>query len=114
VNTTYIDVALASTAGNTPTATTLGAVDFTLTGAGANGVAIASLTPSKLSGSTYRYYLDGHFVLGRVDVAFAGGAWTDSGGVQSGASTASFTVIAPRAEVVAPFGGNAIDVTVLN
>ena len=115
VNTIWIDVQLASTAGNTPNATTLGANDLTFTGPGANGVAPLALAPTKLGAtSTYRYYLNGKFVLGTVNVGFAAGAWTDTGGVLSGASSGSFTVAAPRADVSAPFAGDSIDVTVAN
>ena len=105
---------LASTAGNTPSASTLGAGDFTLTGTGANGVTLLGLAPTQINGNVYRYYLNGHFALGDVTVAFGAGTWTDSGGVPSGASSGTFTVSAPRAEVSAPFAGNSIDVTVAN
>src|SRR5262249_41137424 len=105
VNTIYIDVQLASTAGNTPSTATLGAGDFTLTGAGSNGVAIAAIAPTLIAGKTYRYYLTGQFALGAVNVAFADHAWTDSAGVQSGAGAASFTVAAPRAAGAPPTPG---------
>ena len=64
VNTLYLDVQLASTAGNTPTANTLGTGDFTFTGDGANGVTIAAIAPTKITANAYRYYLNGSFALG--------------------------------------------------
>ena len=114
VNTMWIDVQLASTAGNTPTASTLGAGDFTLTGAGANGVTLLALAPTQINGNVYRYYLNGHFALGDVTVAFAAGAWTDSGGVRAAPRAARSPSSAPRADVSAPFAGDSIDVTVAN
>ena len=61
---------------------------------------------TRLVGNTFRFSYPAavNFAAGLVTVDIAGG-WTDSAGHTASASTASFTVEVPRAQIVAPASG---------
>ena len=117
VATPYVDLGLAPTANQTPVGSTLGAGDVTFS---QNGTVLpitvsTTLAPTQIPGSNvYRYYLSGSFPLGKIDVTFPAGAWTDSAGATSAAGSASFTVVQPTTTVTGPFNGATIDAAVAN
>ena len=66
----YVDVVLRPTANQTVDESTLGAGDFTFSGAGAQGVQISSTAPMHLTGTNvYRYWISGHFAYQSSDVS---------------------------------------------
>ncbi|HKI92981.1 MAG TPA: hypothetical protein VJ986_11835, partial [Gaiellaceae bacterium] len=113
----YLDVGLAPTANQTVDTSTLGAGDFTLSQGGSPiPVAIdSSLTPTAMPGTNvYRYYVTGAFPLGKIDVTFPAGAFSDSADLASAAGSGSFTVVEPTTTVVGPFSGSSTDIAALN
>ena len=110
----YIDVGLAPTEGHEVEASTVGADDFTLGGAGA-GISISATTPTLIAFTRiYRYYLTGPaFTAGDVTVTFAAGSWSDTAGASS-ASGGQFRAATPLATLAGPFtdGGRLTVVTI--
>ena len=112
LRTTYIDVVLAATGGRSVDTSTVGSNDLTISDPGVT--VSAAVAPTQLPGtSIFRYYLDGNFLLGAKTVTFSAGSWSDTAGPSS-ASQATFTVVAPRATVDAPFPNDSADVAVVN
>lgn len=116
VNTSYIDITYhPSTNAELDISKILDVGDeFELGGPGATGVSVSTETPTRIPGTnTFRYYLNGSFSPDLVEVNFLAGAWEDTA-MSNLAETESFTVVAPTVDVVGPFNGPSIDVTVLN
>ena len=113
LNTTYIDVRLAPTAGHDVALDTVQTSDLLLNSAA--GTFATPLGPTRLPGTdVFRFYLTGNFNSGEAVATLMPGSWSDTGGT-SGPGGGRFTVVPTRAEVIAPFGaGDAIDVDVAN
>ncbi|HND55899.1 MAG TPA: hypothetical protein PLV92_25960, partial [Pirellulaceae bacterium] len=85
--------------------------ELTLSGAGASGVVIGAAYKSDDDDEfTYRYPFTGKFTPGAVSVAFAAGAFADTSGELSGATTGTFTVTGAKADQLEPL----VDVNDLN
>ena len=114
LDTPYIDVGLAPTANQTVDTSTLGSGDIVFSQNGSTLPITIVGTPTQIPNTdVFRYYLNGTFPDGKIDVSFPAGAWSDTA-QQSAAGSGSFTVVEPTASVVAPFSGPTLDVTVAN
>lgn len=119
----YMDVKFRPTNGNAlDEASVLDAnAEFALTGAAAGGVAVNG-TPSKLNGTTFRYYLStspSGFDIGLVSVNFSAGAWkdaTDTTGERSLnlAFSQEFTAQGATASMVNPGAGGMVGRETIN
>ena len=63
--------------------------------------------------NTFRYAVSGDWMVGRYELCFGAGTWQDSDGNLGGASTATFSVDAPGADLASPLFGAIIGATVL-
>ncbi len=109
----YVDVTFAPAFGQTIQASSINNGAITLTEAGATLTADAQ-SPMLLSGTTYRFFFDGQFVPGLVNVGIVASGWQDLDGVQGLASTVAFTVEGPTAVVSNPANGGTADITNVN
>ena len=93
----YIDVTFPDLNGVAIDPTSINGDEFTLSGAGAQGVSLTG-TPLLIAqtdtSSTYRYFLTGTFAAGAVNVSFTGN-WTDMAGDLGTPGSESFQVTAP-------------------
>ena len=103
-----IDVALTPTIGGTIDYShlVLSSTDLVITGptvgSGVGTVTVDSQTPIWLGGNRFRFFLDGAFVPGEVDLSFAAGAFSDSNGYSNAAASFSVTVLGPTGALVDP------------
>ena len=79
-------------------------------GTGASAVtAFAGTDPIvQIGPDTFRFLYTAAFVPGQVTATFAAGGWSDTGGNQGQASSASFTVIAPAQNFFIELSGGII------
>ena len=115
-NRSYIDVKLASSAAVDQTFVT--GDEIALGGPGAGTAhAITTETPTKMDadGHYWRIYVEGDFVLGRVDVDLPANRWKGGTTFNVATSGSTFTVVAPSSTVSSPFtGSGSIDVDAIN
>ena len=112
---TYLDVSLAPTIGGSLASNlTLSSSDLSFTGSGVGTATVDSQTPLSLGGNRYRFFIDGAFTTGEVDVTFAAGSFTDSNNYPNAQASATFTVLGPTATLAGPAsdsttGANGLD-----
>lgn len=89
----YLDVTYAAAAGTAIDADTItdAGAEFTLSGAGVNGVVVDGAAVL-VSGTTYRYTFAGSFVAGAVTVDFTAASFADGLGQTNVAASEGFTV----------------------
>ncbi|HTD67964.1 MAG TPA: hypothetical protein VK846_15675, partial [Candidatus Limnocylindria bacterium] len=116
---TYIDVAIATSVDITPLTSPLTITDaldgpeIQITGAGGNGVTVSG-APHAIGAGVFRYYLDGQFAKGVVNVAFDAAAIVDSAGNESRVMASSFTVQGATGSIQGPQDGGSIGILTQN
>jgi len=116
INRHYIDISYKPSSGEELDASSIidGAPEFSLSGAGTAGVVLSGNIPTLLPGTMiYRYYFDGAFTEGAVNIDFIAGTWQDITTTNL-AQTKGFTIVALTASVVDPGAVSSIDRTTLN
>ncbi len=115
-----IDVALTPTLGGTIDYQHLALVstDLVITGptigSGVGTATVDSQTPIWLGGNKFRFFLDGAFVPGEVDLSFAGSAFSDSNGYHNAAASFTVTVLGPTGALVDPASNSTVGANGIN
>ena len=120
VQNSSLDIALTPTAGGTIDYAhlTLSSGDLTLSGpsvgSGLGTASVDPMAPIWLGGNRFRFFLDGAFTPGEVDVAFAAGSFSDSSGFSNAAASLTFTVLGPTGALVSPVSDSTVGANGLN
>ena len=100
----YIDIIFTPTSGNAivPDSITDPTPEFTLLGSACADLNVLNDQVEQIDETTFRYYLDGDFVVGEVEVAFIADSWEDSAGYTNLEETEEFSVRIPTADIYDP------------
>ena len=105
----YFDVKFQPSSGSTLVSTSItdDPPEFTLVGDAAQGVSLGSV--ESIDANTFRYYFDGPFQAGRVEVQFIDGAFTDAAGRANVGQTQFWQLMDLGATLAEPLNGGRVD-----